>query len=244
MLVVPEVPASSGITIIPEAVEIRDQLVGLLKNSTVFDVASRDTAVKVVREARKHINTVEKDRKALKQPSLDFGRQIDKAASDHVEALEKLVKDVERNIGQFNDEQLRKQRELERIAREEAARKEQERLKAEQEAKEAAEKLVAATTTEERKEILRAQLEAEEKAAEAASPFGDFVPAAVKPSGGAQRFEITVTVLDAKALYAAQPSCVKLVPDLVQIKWMAEHQPNQPLPGVTITKTPIFNVRK
>lgn len=111
----------------------------------------------------------------------------------------------------------------------EAQLAEQERLeKIEEEARERQAKL-----DREKAELEKQQLEAAERMRQE------------KATGGAQRTEIDIEVTDIHLLYASNRGCVRLTPDLVQIKFLINNSedPNFRLPGVVYTKRAVFSAK-
>jgi len=248
LLTVPEAPNADGISILPEALTIRNEFIAAANEfRAITNIETRDSAVDLVRKAKAHVSAVEKTRKELSDPFLSLQREIKSIADGHSVPIIAEVKRLEKMVGAFNEEVRQKAAAEERRRQEELRQAEMDRLKAIKAAEDAAKLVDEAKDRESRKEALRAQLAAEEKVDVAASINRQIAAAPVaqvSTAGGASRYEITVEVTDIHALYAAQSSCVKLTPDLVHIKWMHEHQPGIELPGVTITKTHVFSVRK
>lgn len=245
-IVVPQAPELSGITIMAAAAATRDMLMTKVQCVTVVaNVDQRDAAVSFVKDAKTHLSQVEKDRVSLTEPFLAIQRQIMSVAKEHCEKLKIAIVPVERMIGAFNEKLRLEAAEKERQRLAELQKIEDDRRAAAKAAEDAAAAVEAAKSAKDRRAALVAQLEAEDKVIEANQQVQVAAAAPVvsaDTSGGAQRYEITVDVFDVKALYAARPTCVKLVPDLIEIKYLANRGVN--LPGVTITKTPIFSVRK
>lgn len=238
-------PSLEGVTVKPEALGIRDAHLAKLEGIVVSTVAERDLAIELAKKAKSFTAQVEKDRVAIKEPFLEIGKRIDTCAKEIVTSLKNSITEVERKIGAFNEKLRQEQIAKERARLAEIERVEKERKAAEEEARKAAEAVEAATSAKDRKAALIAQLEAEEKVEETASKTvvvaapTEKTPSAV---GGSNRYEISVEVVDIKALYEARPDCVKLTPDLLQIKHLASL--GMPLPGVLVSKNPIFSLRK
>ena len=229
-----------------DAAATRDILLTKVQCVTVVaNIEQREAALSFVKDAKAHLSQVEKDRVALTEPFLAIQRQIMSVAKEHCEKLKNAIVPVERMIGAFNEslrvEAARKERE--RLA--ELQKIEDDRRAAAKAAEDAAAAVEAAKTAKARREALVKQLEAEDAVIEANQQVQVAAAAPVvsaDTSGGARRYEINVEVFDVKKLYAARPTCVKLVPDLIEIKYLANRDIE--LPGVKITKTPIFSVRK
>jgi len=245
-LVVPQAPELSGISINSEAVALRDMLLTKIQCvKTVTTITERDAAISFVKDAKTHLAKVEKDRKDLTDPFLAIQRQIMAVSKEHTENLKNAIVPVERMIGNFN-EQIRLEAERKEKARlAEIQKIEDDRRKAAEEADRAAKAVEDAKTAKERRDALVTQLEAEDKLIETNEKIQEVIMApaiSVDTRGGANRSDMTVEVFDIRALLEAQPSCVKLTPDLTQIKFLANR--GVVLPGVKITKTPTFSVRK
>lgn len=229
-----------------QAAATRDMLLTKVQCVTVVaNIDQREAALSFVKDAKAHLSQVEKDRVALTEPFLAIQRQIMSVAKEHCEKLKNAIVPVERMIGAFNEKLRIEAAEAERKRLAELQKIEDERRAAAKAAEDAAAAVEAAKTAKARREALVKQLEAEDAVIEANQQVqvAAAAPAvSADTSGGAQRYEIAVEVLDIRALMAAQPTCVKLVPDLVEIKFLANRGVN--LPGVSVTKTPIFSVRK
>lgn len=225
----------------------------------VSDADSNALAVSAQRQVHDLISEVEKARKAAKQPVLELGRAIDGACEAFVSPLKKAELKVATLIGDFQQEQLEKQRAEQRRIAEEQARIERERIaeeariQAEQEAaaRAAREKLEAelraakdAKAAEEAKErAARAEAEAaakaeadrkraEEQAAFAAECIRPPVVEAVRAEGQAVRTDWEIVSLNEWVLAKARPDLVRRIEfDTLGIK--EELKRGVKLPGVT-----------
>jgi len=248
-IITPQAPDTGSITIRPEIVQARNELLATIQSlPPINSDEACSSALNVVRKAKAMVSQTEKDRTTLKAPFLEVGRKLDAVAREFSDELKEACRAVETKIGAYNLRQQQLREEEQRKQREELARLEEQRLAAEREAEEAARKVAEADAPEARKEALKEQLAAEERADETQSAqvstiqqMADIPRSTV--SGGAQRFKVEVDVTDIKALYAAFPHCVKMTPVLGVIKSIAETNPDKEIPGVKITKTPIFTVR-
>lgn len=171
----------------PRLAELRD---AALERSAligaVTDDASNAAATAVMQDLKGLLSTIEKTRKAAKEPVLDLGRQIDEVARRESEDIKAELERVNRAAADYQTAQMERVRAQERARAEEAARIErerqeamqrieQERLAAEAEARQKAEKeLAAAKSTEEKvaadkrareqQERIRAEAEAKAQA--------------------------------------------------------------------------------
>ena len=66
-----------------------------------------------------------------------------------------------------------------------------------------------------------------------------------KATGGAQHTHLEIEVLDILVLYKARPDCVRLSPDLVQLKYVISNSedPNLRIPGIIWTKRAVFSAK-
>lgn len=239
-----------GLTVRREAIELKNAL--LERAATVEAITDDDSlgnARLVVKDLAAFRNTLEKSRKAVKEPVLELGRKIDEAAANfgaEVAAEEKRIT----ALGQaYAAEQERIRREAAEKARREAeaaaraAAEEARRLAAEQAAAQAA---TRAAEQREQDAVRRAQeemalriaaereaarLKAEAAAAAEATRFSAPAVAGVKAD---LDFEVT----DIHALYLARPDLVEMTPRRAKIlaHLKANRTMNDPhdLPGVKV----------
>lgn len=239
-----------GLTVRREAVALKQSL--LERAAEVQAVTNDDeigTARVVVKDLAAFRNTLEKSRKAVKEPVLELGRKIDDAAAKfgaEVAAEEKRIT----ALGQaYAAEQERIRREAAEKARreaEEAARKAQEearRLAAEQAAAQAA---TRAAEQREQDAVRRAQeemarrvaaereaarLKAEAAAAAEAAKFSAPAVAGVKA-------DVDFEVVNVHELYVAHPELVDLTPKraaiLAHLKTARTFGKPLELPGVIV----------
>jgi hypothetical protein len=245
-IISPKAPDFPEVSLSPEILKERDLLLDQLNQfGAITTDETRDSAIAVVRNVKSVLDQVEKDRVAIKAPFLKIGKAIDEAAKAFKESLELASRRVERGVGAYNQKVAEAQAAEVRRIQEEQKRIAEERQRAELAAAAAARALEEAATKEERIAALKKQLEAEEaieaKVEEQSKSIASYKPVETA-KGGAQRYETTVEVTDIRALYAAHPHCVTLTPKLSVIKAMAEN--GDDLPGVKVTKTPVFSVRK
>lgn len=205
-----------------------------------------------------HVKELDAERARINREVGAFNQaQADKAKREQ-EARDREAKRIA-------DEAAAAQREADRQAEE--LRKEQEALALKQKrAQEAAEAKGKELTPEAKAKQLQAQLdaqEAQEKLEEASRQRQATLDAQKaqlereqleaaerqrqeKATGGAQRYDTKFTIPDLHRLYAANRGCVRLEPDLVQLKYIVNNQPDiaeklTELAGVTWTKTPTFS---
>lgn len=128
--------AEFGISVAPSAVVRRDSLLDEAYGfETVSNEIDYEAAGGFVRDAKALVRDVEAARTACKAPVLEAGKKIDATAKDFTAKLEAEIARVGKLVIGYQEEQRRKAAEIERKAREEAARIERERLAAEAEAR-------------------------------------------------------------------------------------------------------------
>lgn len=238
----------------PEALAERTTL---LENAAlvlkVGDAEEQKEAVTTVASLKAFAREVENTRKALKSPILEAGKLLDATAEKAVENVNKETKRIEGLLIDFQREQIRAQQEalrLQREAQEKAQREAQEReqkLRQEAEAAERERKRLEAELEQAKGEAAKAEAaqrlaeaEAAELVKELAREFEQPVapvfvpppPQVEKPKGAAVKAIIRFEVLDIKALYAAHPQCVNLVPNVAAINYLLN------TPGTDLTKIP------
>jgi len=66
-----------------------------------------------------------------------------------------------------------------------------------------------------------------------------------RATGGAQHTHLEIEVIDILALYRVRPDCVRLSPDLVQLKYVINNSedPNLRIPGIIWTKRAVFQAK-
>lgn len=242
-----------GLTIAPEAEALRAKL--LADASSISEVTDEQSCA-IARQALKSLADfrlrLEKSRKDVKEPVLDLGRKIDKAAADFGAPTSTEEKRINGLIANYAAEQERKRREAEAEARRQAAEAERLRLEAERakrEAEEAAKRAAnadqmtlddvasQAAAKAEAEAAERARLEAQQKAAQAAI-------AATSPSVAKAKPVLDYTVTDIVALYRACPDLVDLTPKrreiLARLKAMQDRDIPPAIPGIQVTE--VFKV--
>lgn len=143
-------------------------LIGVVKDAT-----TQEAAILALGAVKKVASEVEKARKKTKEPVLDLGRAIDKAAADFAEELKAEEMRLNTLIGNFQQEQLaearrqevKRQEELRRI--EDERRAEERRIWQQQQDAERARLEAEAKAKREAEEAARKAREAEEAAANA-----------------------------------------------------------------------------
>ena len=233
-------------------------------NKEIKTISDRDAAINVAARLAGMVADAEKDRKAQKQAFYDMGVAIDATASAYKEDLEFKKVTINRKVGAFNEAEKERQRkeqaEIERKAREareEIERIEKDKLKKEQEAREHEEATGKPLSKKLEAKLLQEQLEADEKQEQLAAETKRLEDLRIQNAelsrssrsvGGSQRTEIVVEVWDKAALYKARPDCVRLEPDLIQIKYLITTHKDDPtpyvIPGVTYQTQPVFSAKK
>jgi hypothetical protein len=270
-LIVPALTPEFSVKISAEHIETRDEYLveaGFIESFT--SVAEVQKATPLVAKMKGWAKEVEAAREATKKPYLNAGRVIDAAAAKAVETLTAEVKRIEKLMGDFQQAQLKKERE-ERLAREAAEQAERNRLaelqrqqeEAERKAREAAEAaqraLEAAKTKKAQAEAQKLADEANARAAEAEQARDanedaqiaaqEKEPEVVAPTtkgakGASFRPTYTFEVTDIEALYEAQPGLVKLAPDVAEInRHINLPGAKHDIPGLKITEVVKVAVR-
>lgn len=238
-----------SVAIEPGALTLREA--ALDKSALVAVVESptdQEAAVAAQIELERVCKLVESQRKEVKAPVLELGRQIDATAEKFVADLKAEVVRVSRLVGDYVALEAAKARAAAEAARLEQERIERDRLKAEQDAaakaaadarrlEEERQKALAAATTHE--DLERAQAEADRKqrelqaaqqveaariAAEAAArqQAVKIPDAPVKADGQSVRTDWEITITDIHALYRAHPNAVKMEPRLSEIRQLLD----------------------
>lgn len=216
-------------------------------------------SVNIAARIRGIMKSAEIDRESAKAPFLAIGRAIDASAKRYSAELDAELKRLDRLNGDYEFARREEERkraeaaaaetrrlahevERKRLEAEAASEKERKRLDtlaAKGKEPTAAEK--AATLTKQL-EIAEEQEKLEEKQRQLQEQQMADVEKArqAKPSSGSQRMQLNVTVFDARALHAFRADCVKLEPDLTQIKYLINSGITT-IPGVNWTRTPVFS---
>lgn len=250
-----------------------------LQKKTLLDAAALVGAVRTPDENAKAVGVqaqlkalvglVEKARKKAKEPILEDGRALDECCRKFVAELDAEALRISTEIGNFQQEELAKQRreqqriaeeqhkieearqsELRRIAEEQAAAQAEARRKAEEEAKAARNAQEAAAAEARRVAAEKAAAEAAERAkefaaAEAAQRAEAIKPAAVAPvraQGQTVRTEPEITRINDWVLAKARPDLVRRLEfDMLAIKECLKR--GDKLPGVEWREKIISGVR-
>lgn len=106
------------------------------KITAVTDSDGSLVALSQIKAITRFLGDVEKSRTAAKAPSLDFGRKVDSFAKEFVASLEATKKRLNDLVAGYAAEQQRKQREAEKLQREQEAAAEKARLEAERKQRE------------------------------------------------------------------------------------------------------------
>ena len=162
---------------------------------------SRATASEARDTIRALRSAAEACRKAVKKPYWDAGVLIDSTHEEFDAPLEVEEKRLTDAMDAFDTAERKKAAEAARLAQEEASRLEQEKQKALQDARKA-------DTEEKRTELQQQAVQLGEQAQTAKAA----VVNQYRPVGSSSRPVWRGTVTDAKALYAARPDLVDLVP--------------------------------
>lgn len=256
--------------------DAEQQKAELIRHSALIVEVNDNTSAEAARLQVKALaamrNLVEKSRKAVKDPVLKIGKDIDAKAAEFVAKIEseerrvaKLIGDHAARVEAERQAQIRRQQEEERkrlaeqqrLAREaeeaaraaEAARKAAEDAEfADEEDDEAAAKAKQEAEAAEAARLKLAEQQAEAARAAEAARMESFKVAVPDRVEGV-KFEPDFEVLDAGLLYQSFPELVKLdvkrAETLARIKsWMDTHGGELPtLPGLSITKKPKVGTR-
>ena len=253
-----KVPETSGQTSILSGGEsIKAELLALSAPIRVTDIATRDQAVTAASRIKLHLKQVEADRVAVKAPFLDIGRAIDSTVATHVLELDREAKRLGNEAARFEADRLERLRaeqaaELRRVQQAqrelEQAQREAEQAAIAAAAAKAAQPPEATQNSKETLTALAAELDAEDaaaaaelKATEAKNVLAVAQATATEDKLSGMRYETDITVTDAKALYAAFPLFVDLVPKIAMLKAAAKN--GQEFPGVVVTKRPMISGR-
>lgn len=232
--------AALTVTFGPEA-EARkeDALASGLAINAVCSPEQQQRAVDVQLSIKSLLSDVERERKRVKQPILDFGRAIDSTCKSWVEGLTDELNRIAKLNGAYAAEQeaIRRKAEQEaeskrheELARIEAERKaEEDRIAKEAQARIDAAKAEAATQSkaeaEAKAEQLKAELEAQSKAAaeraeraRAEAIANTTVAAPVKAEGQRVRTDWEITVTNPHLLAQKHPHLCDIKPRLLDIK--------------------------
>lgn len=238
--------------ITPDAVA--DKAALLTSTGAVTTVTSLDaysTAQDSMRSLSAMRNAVEKSRKAVKEPVLALGKQIDAIAAHFVSDIESEEKRIGNLMQAYASEQARIRAEQEAEARRAAVEAERQRQEADRKAREAEEQLrraemlktkaaqdkASAAAEEARRQSYEAAVKAQAEQTKALQQTLASVQS-VQPDGVKEELDYDVT--DIAALYAATPHLVELSPKRRDILATLKHlqAANLPIaiPGIAVKK--------
>lgn len=243
-----------------EALEAKQLLLEEAKSETLvpLDKAAADHLLNLASRINGQIADAEESHRIGKEGFLRMSQAYDLSKREYVRDLEIMSKRIGALIGSYNKNVENERKAADDLRKAELQKAETAKQQILDEASAAANKLAAAASGQvklkkgEKAKLLGAQLAAETKAEEITGTqealvdkaFSDAEEARkAKASGGTQRTEYDIVVTDIKALYAAQPTCVRLEPELTQIKWIHRNRPTDKLPGVTITERATFTAK-
>ena len=215
----------SGLTVQFSEEAERLKLASLEGSAWVMAVENEEQneeATEAMKGLQSLLNTVEKSRKACKQPVLDYGRLIDSTAKDFVCDLRNELNRVASMAGDYQELQKAKLRAAE------AARNEE------------------LNEIERRRQEERAQAQSDQELEDIDARSDEEsrnIPVVVpkRAAGQVVQDAIEVRVDSVKRLYESHPHCVKLTPLLFEVKELAKT--GVKIDGVTITKTVKVGVR-
>jgi chromosome segregation ATPase len=207
--------------------------------------------------AADHVKELEAEKRRLNQLVGAYNAEQEMIAQRELEAREREARRIQQEAAEA---QRKAEAEAERLRKEQEARalkqkQAQDRAEAagkELTAKAKAAQLQAQLDAEERAEAIEAARKEQQEATDRALRQLESEKLAAaeklrqeKATGGAQRTEIDIEVLDILALYKARPDCVRLSPDLVQLKYVINNSddPNLRIPGITWTKRAVFSAK-
>lgn len=251
------------LAIAPEAEQLKADL--LTRASAITRVSGPDeneaarAEIKALAAMR---NRVEKSRKAVKEPVLQVGRDIDAKAKDFVGAIEFEEKRISGLVGDYaaevERERQRALREMEakRQAEEKARREKEEAERKAEEARIAAEQAAWEATDEaQASKAAEAARIAEEKnklAAEVAEKISDVVNVVgiIPAKAEGVKFTLDYEVSDITRLYHSRPEFVKLEPKRAEIlAWLKTLSDTEHLEeglaklGLKLVRKPIVSTR-
>lgn len=248
-LVAPSMEKDFKVVLAPEFVERRDEYLseaGFVES--VDNPEQLKEATNVVAKMKGFAKDVEKTRKEIKDPFLQAGKTIDLAAEKATAEIGKQIKRIETLMGDYQQAQMRKERE-ERLRREQEAQQEQARIAELQRQREEAERKLAEAKNAKARKAAEAELEAATDASIAAQIDANerqetTEPKAEKPRGMSARTLYVFEVEDIDALYAAQPQLVELTARTAAINsFINAPGASHDIPGLKITEKTRVAVR-
>jgi hypothetical protein len=206
----------NGISTTDEAQVIASNLHNELAEIKIVDSpSSQSVATERAVNAQSFLKRLEKSRKDVKAPILEFGRKIDALAEELAAPVTAEMKRVGSLVAKFQTaEAIRVERERAEREKREREAMEAARLAAEAERKAAEAMKDEATLA----AAVKAEADAKQKEAEMYQTLTAPAPAPVKASGSVTKKVLRWEVTDIHALYKAAPHLVKLEPNVMAIK--------------------------
>lgn len=150
--------------------EIRAQIEQALESTAligaVSDVESNAKAADAIGQLKAIAATIEKARKAIKEPVLELGRAIDAKAKELSQELVVEMNRIGKAVTDWQTEQMEKQRAAERLRQQELERIERERREAEEKAERERQEAIREANRKAAEEAAKARNEQERQAAE------------------------------------------------------------------------------
>ena len=221
----------------PGAIVRRDELLADARSVTpIRDQVDADSATAILTDLTAFEKGVEAQRKAAKAPVLALTAKIDALGHELLDAVQAEKRRISGLLGTYTAEEMRKAREAQIKAENEAAR-----IAAE--ARKAAEQAARTAATHEAAD--RAMDAIVGNAATAIAEVRQTAVAAVVPriSGTTVRKTVKFEVLDIRALYQAHPELVTLEPNGTAIRAILAANPNLQVPGLRHWTEANLNVR-
>jgi hypothetical protein len=188
-------------TIKPEALQLRDDaLAGSALIGKVETSAQNELAVRAHIELKRIASTFEKARKALKEPILQAGRDLDRAVNAELIEVEKEIGRLSNLTTQFNQAEQRRVREEQEMQRRELERIDRERQEA----------IAKAANPQ---EVAAIEERAQQAAAVEAKPI-----VATRAAGQVVKTDWEIQVTNPYELAKFHPDCVTIEPKLGNIK--------------------------
>lgn len=207
----------------------------------VEDANQQNHSVACLTDVKSLIKRIDKAREHAKRPVIELGRLIDRKAKEFTDPLEEQAGRVSRLISGFQCLEMER---VEKLKREEEARR---RKALEEESKKQAElnaKLEKAKSDERRSSLMAQKQEAEQKLTEVIidSVSMENKTAPVRVSGMIVRKEWKFEVTDINALFKAKPECIIFEPNNMVIRSLVKHGLHE-CPGLRIWEEVSTGVR-
>lgn len=217
------IPDPVWVEVLPAGAEAKEAVIA--KTVAITSVKSPlelETAVAVVKEAKKLLKEVEGYRKELKGPVIALGKKIDGVAEDYVSGILAEVVRVEALVTGWMVAERRRVEEEERKRQQELARLRAEEERKLREAEVAQAKADTVTDPDEVYAAVEAAVDAETDAQRIAEQAREVIvapsPEAVRVKGMMSKQKLEWEVTDIKALYLAAPHLCKLEPNAAAIR--------------------------